>query len=221
MFSTDYPDGPTDKAKIDSREYCGELLGKNELGTVHLHSTLGNKESDIKIAYLIGMHPLESKSHRALFEALLSKEDELKFSYYVYNIDVNVLDEETEGRMDGQLLAQEFVSPHIIENNYDFFAEIHANKGLRGPGKYEKTNFLFAPGFDDLSTMHMNKLLSEIPELEYYAPEYRTSPEYITVPVANSGIPTIVYETFSYEPMEKSYCLAEKIVDAIDNLELI
>ena len=195
MFSTDYPDGPTDKAKIDSREYCGELLGKNELGTVHLHSTLGNKESDIKIA--------------------------LKFSYYVYNIDVNVLDEETEGRMDGQLLAQEFVAPHIIENNYDFFADIHANKGLRGPGKYEKTNFLFAPGFDDLSTMHMNKLLSEIPELEYYAPEYRTSPEYITVPVANSGIPTIVYETFSYEPMEKSYCLAEKIVDAIDNLELI
>ena len=178
MFSTDYPDGPTDKAKIDSRKYCGELLGKNELGTVHLHSTLGNKESDIKIAYLIGMHP-------------------------------------------GQLLAQEFVAPHIIENNYDFFADIHANKGLRGPGKYEKTNFLFAPGFDDLSTMHMNKLLSEIPELEYYAPEYRTSPEYITVPVANSGIPTIVYETFSYEPMEKSYCLAEKIVDAIDNLELI
>lgn len=218
MFKTDYPDGPTDEAKIDSAEYCGELIGENELGTVHLHSVFGNKESNVKVAYLIGMHPLESKSHRALFEIILSQKEDLNFSYYIYNIDVNHLDGETEGRMDGQLLAQEFVAPHIVENNYDFFADIHANKGLKGPGKYEKTNFLFAPGFDDLSTSYMDQLLSQIPDLEYYAPEYRTSPDYITVPVAKSGIPTIVYETFSYEPMDKTYSLAKKLVDAIDNL---
>ena len=32
-------------------------------------------------------------------------------------------------------------------------------------------------------------------------------------------IPTIVYETFSYEPMERTYELSEKLVKAIDNLE--
>lgn len=218
MFNTDYPDGPTDVAKIDSKEYGAELIGENELGTVHLHGIFGNEKSNIKIAYLIGMHPLESKSHRALFETILSKDDELNHSYCIYNIDVNVIDDETEGRMDGQLLAQEFVAPHIIENAYDFFADIHANRGLRGPGKYEISNFLFAPGFDDLSTKYMNQLLSAT-GLEYYAPEYRTSPDFITVPVAKSGIPTIVYENFSYEPMEKSYSLADMLADAIDNLD--
>lgn len=189
------------------------------MGSVHLHGPYGNRESKIKIAYNIGMHPLESKSHRALFETILSKSDELNYQYYIYNINVSgPLDEKTEGRMDGQLLAQEFVAPHIIDNDYDFFVDIHSNKGQRGPGKYEKTNFIFAPGFDEKSSQYMNILLDSIKELCYYAPEYRTSPEYITIPVVNSGIPTIVYETFSYESMTKTYELAFLLVENVDEL---
>lgn len=189
------------------------------MGSVHLHGPYGNRESKIKIAYNIGMHPLESKSHRALFETILSKSDELNYQYHIYNINVSgPLDEKTEGRMDGQLLAQEFVAPHIIDNDYDFFVDIHSNKGQRGPGKYEKTNFIFAPGFDEKSSQYMNILLDRIKELCYYAPEYRTSPEYITIPVVNSGIPTIVYETFSYESMTKTYELAFLLVENVDEL---
>lgn len=189
------------------------------MGSVHLHGPYGNRESKIKIAYNIGMHPLESKSHRALFETILSKSDELNYQYHIYNINVSgPLDEKTEGRMDGQLLAQEFVAPHIIDNDYDFFVDIHSNKGQRGPGKYEKTNFIFAPGFDEKSSQYMNILLDRIKELCYYAPEYRTSPEYITIPVVNSGIPTIVYETFSYESMTKTYELASLLVENVDEL---
>ena len=189
------------------------------MGSVHLHGPYGNRESKIKIAYNIGMHPLESKSHRALFETILSKSDELNYQYHIYNINVSgPLDEKTEGRMDGQLLAQEFVAPHIIDNDYDFFVDIHSNKGQRGPGKYEKTNFIFAPGFDEKSSEYMNILLDSIKELCYYAPEYRTSPEYITRPVVNSGIPTIVYETFSYESMTKTYELAFLLVENVDEL---
>ena len=78
------PEGPTSKAQIDSTEYESELIGENELGSVHIHGPFGDVESDVKIAYLIGMHPLESKSHRALFEKLTSKGD-LKYCYYIYN----------------------------------------------------------------------------------------------------------------------------------------
>ena len=220
MFDKNYPQEPTDEAKVDSSLFLFLLIGKNDLGTVHLHGPFGNEESDIKIAYLIGMHPLESKAHRGLFDTILDKNDSLNYCYYIYNINVaGELDEETEGRMDGQLLAQEFAAPHIIENDYDFFADIHSNKGLKGPGTYKKTNFVFAPGFDDESTNILNVLLEKISELVYYAPEYRTSPPYITLPVVESGIPTIVYETYSYEPMEKTYDLSEKLVEAIDNLE--
>ena len=74
MTKTDYPSGPTTKAKVNSREYDAELLGENKLGSVHLHGPYGNNNSKIKIACLIGMHPYESKSHRAFFETIQSKE---------------------------------------------------------------------------------------------------------------------------------------------------
>lgn len=220
MFNVDYPETPTDIAKIESTKYDGKLIGKNDLGTVHIHGPYGNPKSDIKIAYLIGMHPLESKSHRGLFETIINKQNQLNYCYYIYNTNVSgELDEKTEGRMDGQKLAQEFIAPHVINSDYNFVVDIHSNKGLVGPGGYEETNFLFAPGFDEESSEYLNRLLSKIDELVYYAPEYRTSPEFITIPIVESGIPTIIYETYSYEPMSKTYELSEKLVEEVDKLE--
>lgn len=215
-FYKNYPPKPTNDAQIDSNEYDSVLIGENELGTVHLHGPFG--ESDIKIAYLIGMHPMESKAHRGLFETIFNSND-LNYEYYIYNINVDDIDNDTEGRMNGQLLAQEFVAPHIINEKYNLFLDIHSNKGLNGPGTYEKTNFVFAPNFDEESSRFMNEILEDIQELVYYAPEYRTSPPYITLPVAKSGIPTIVYETYSYEEMDVTYDLSQKLVDSVDHLE--
>ena len=45
----------------------------------------------------------------------------------------------------------------------------------------------------------MNILIGEIDGVEYYAPEHRTSPPFITEPTSKAGIPTIVYECYSYE----------------------
>lgn len=218
MFEN-YPEEPTDTAKIDSEKYNGKLLGENEKGQVYYHGPYGNKNSKTRIVYMIGMHPLESKSHRALFETILSKNDKLNYSYDIYNINVNKLDKKTEGRMDGQKLAKEFVVPEVTNKNYNFAIDIHGNKGLVGPGKYEESNFVFAPGFDERSEKYMNIIISNINEIVYYAPEYRTSPPYMTLPIVESGTPTIVYETFSYEPMSKTYRLAEKLVETIDNIK--
>ena len=215
-FYKNYPPEPTHEAQIDSNEYDSVLIGENKLGTVHLHGPFG--ESDIRIAYLIGMHPMESKAHRGLFETILNSKN-LNYEYYIYNINVSDIDNDTEGRINGQLLAQEFVAPHIINEKYDLFLDIHSNKGVNGPGTYEKTNFVFAPNFDDESSSFMNEILEEIPELAYYAPEYRTSPPFITLPVAKSGIPTIVYETYSYEEMDVTYDLSRKLVDCVDHLK--
>lgn len=213
-----YPDGPTEKAQVDSSEFGAELLGKNDLGSVHIHGHFGNADSKIKIAYLIGMHPLESKSHRALFDELACR-DNLNHCYCIYNIDVEDVDSETEGRLEGQLLAQEFVTPHIINEKFNLFLDIHSNRGTQGPGGYQITNFVFAPGFDDDSTFYLNQILESIEEIEYYAPEFRTSPPYITEPTASAGIPTIVYECYSYEEYEYTCFLAKKLVDCVENLD--
>ena len=96
--------------------------------------------------------------------------------------------------------------------------DIHSNRGASGPGNYQITNFIFAPGFDEKSTNLMNAILEDIDELQYYAPEHRTSPPFITEPTAKAGIPTIVYECYSYEPMDLTYSFALKLIESIDNL---
>ncbi len=108
-----YPEGPTSEAKIDSSAVPSKLIGSNSLGTVEVLGPFGNTDSDVRIAYLIGMHPLESKAHKALFDTVLSKNDSLNYCYYVYKINVSSPDDE-EGRMNGQLLAQEFLAPEVI-----------------------------------------------------------------------------------------------------------
>ncbi|WP_295603045.1 adhesin [uncultured Methanobrevibacter sp.] len=213
----DYPEGPTDTAQVNSQDYESKVIGENELGSVCLHGPFGDINSDIKIAYVIGMHPLESKSHRALFDKLTGMQD-LKHCYYLYNINVNDKASETEGRLEGQLLAQEFIKEDIINKEYDLFLDIHSNRGSHGPGEYKITNFIFAPGFDEKSEKIMNQILDCIEEITYYAPEFRSSPPYITEPTAKAGIPTIVYECYSYEDYCLTCELAEKLINCVDNL---
>ena len=212
-----YPKEPTSQAQVDSTEYECELLGRNDLGSVHLHGPFGDKDSKVKIAYVIGMHPLESKSHRALFEKLTSKTD-LRNCYYLYNINVNDDSSETEGRLEGQLLAQEFIRDDIIRKEYNLFLDIHSNRGPDGPGDYQITNFVFAPGFDDKSSEYMNLIIDNMDEIVYYAPEFRSSPPYITEPTAEAGIPTLVYECYSSEDFELTCRLAERLIDVVDDL---
>ena len=213
-----YPEGPTHEAQVDSSQYDAILIGENDLGSVYIHGPFGDESSDVKIAYVIGMHPLESKSHRALFDELISRND-LKHCYFLYNIHVKNPDSETEGRLEGQLLAREFIKDDIIEKNYDLFLDIHSNRGPRGPGDYKITNFVFAPGFDDDSTGYVNFIIDSVDELVYYAPEFRSSPPFITEPTAKAGIPTIVYECYTYEPMDVTRNLASKLVNCIDNYD--
>ena len=97
--------------------------------------------------------------------------------------------------------------------------DIHSNRGPKGPGDYKITNFVFAPGFDEKSEKFMNAIIDSIDEVKYYAPEFRSSPPYITEPTANAGIPTIVYECFSYEEYGVSCDLAFKLIAVVDNLK--
>jgi len=212
-----YPEGPTEVAQVDSTQYDVKLLGENELGSVHIHGPFGDVGSDVKIAFVIGMHPLESKSHRALFEKLTNKDD-LNCCYFLYNINVNDSGSETEGRLEGQLLAQEFIRDDIIDKNYDLFLDIHSNRGSMGPGEYKITNFLFAPGFDEKSSKYLDEIIDVIDEIVYYAPEFRTSPPYITEPTAKAGIATLVYECYSYEEFDFTLSIAEKLIGVVDNL---
>ena len=218
FINQSYPDGPTAEAKIDTSNVNSQLLGENDLGSVELLGPFGNTDSNVKIAYSIGMHPLESKVHKALFDTVKSKSSSLNYCYYVYKINVTNYNSDDEGRMDGQLLAQEFVAPHIINNDYDLFVDVHSNKGTVS-GTYEETNFVFAVGKDEKSEAFVQKILSKMPDLVYYFPSAQSSPPYITLPVEQAGTPTVNYETYCYEPINTTYDLIDKFVDTVDDLD--
>ena len=218
VVNQSYPDGPTAEAKIDASGVNSQLLGENDLGSVELLGPFGNPNSENSIAYSIGMHPWESKVHKALFDTVKSKEKSLNYCYYIYKINVTNYNTEDEGRMDGQLLAQEFVAPHIINNDYDLFVDVHSNKGMIS-GTYEETNFVFAVGKDEKSEAFVQKILSKMPDLVYYFPSAQSSPPYITLPVEQAGTPTVNYETYCYEPINTTYDLMNKFVDVVDDLE--
>ena len=120
--------------------------------------------------------------------------------------------------MNGQLLAQEFLAPEVISQNYDLVVDVHGNNGMIG-GTYEQTNFIFATGQDKKSEDVVYKLLSKLDKLVYYFPAQQSSPPYITLPVEQSGTPTINYETYNYEPMSTTYELMNDFVDEVDKLE--
>ena len=65
----------------------------------------------------------------------------------------------------------------------------------------------------------MNEIIDEIEEVVYYAPEFRSSPPFITEPTAGAGIPTIVYECYSFEDFDLTLKLADKLIGCVDNLD--
>ncbi|WP_409201038.1 hypothetical protein [Methanobrevibacter sp. DSM 116169] len=197
-------------------------LKSNELGSVDVIGPIGNTSSNVKIAYIVGVHPLESVVHDELVETLKSKSDSLNYCYYIYKINVTDNPQDYEiGRMNGQLLANEYVVSDIINKDYNLVVDIHSNQGLNG-GSYEKTNFVFSPSLNDSKSVEINdEILNSSPHLDYYFPESQTSPQYVTLPIIESGTPAIIYETYMYESRDITHDYINKLIIAIDSLKKI
>ncbi|MGL4669184.1 MAG: pseudomurein-binding repeat-containing protein [Methanobacteriaceae archaeon] len=195
-----------------------KLLGANDKGKVELIGIFGNANSKIKIAYVIGLHPLESSVHSALYNSIVSKNNNLKYCYYIYNITVTKdASDYDKGRMNGQLLTQEFVLPHILNQNYNLVIDVHSNKGTQNGGAYEKTNFIFAPLNHPSSKKIAESIINQISELVYYYPTSQTSPPYLTNHLVNAEINTIIYETYIYEDLATTNSLINQLITKIDN----
>jgi hypothetical protein len=196
-------------------------LGSNDKGSVELIGPIGNENSSVKIAYIIGVHPLEFNVHNTLYNSLIAKSTSLNYCYYIYKINVtNNPDNYDIGRMNGQILANEFVVPDATSKRYDLVVDIHSNQGTKG-GSYKETNFIFAPLNNSVSKVLADKVIANIPPLVYYYPESQTSPNYVTVPIMKSGTPTIVYETYMYESNEKTKDYINQLITTIDNLKIL
>jgi len=186
-----------------------------EYGAVFKEGPYGNISSQVKIAYIIGVHPLESKSHRAILETVQKKNKSLRYCYYIYRVIVTRdWKDYTKGRMNGQILANKFAVPDIKRNDYDLVVDVHSNRGV-----YQKKLFVFSPIKQSESERIALNIKDNIPWLSYYVPPLLSEPTsgpYVTVPLIKSGIPAIVYEVYAYDSYSQILDYAQDFVKTVD-----
>ena len=192
-------------------------LGSNDNGTVYLYKSIGNTSSNVRIAYIIGVHVTENAVHKALFDELTNKSSELNYCYDIYKINVVPIGKPIDdiNRMRGQLLGRDYVVPEAIKNNYSLVVDVHSNQG----GAYVITNFAFAPAQDNVSKAIATKIINDNPGLQEYFPESQTSPSYVTLPIQRSGTPTILYETYKYEDYNNvTVPYVDLLIESVDTI---
>jgi hypothetical protein len=162
---------------------------------------------------------MEWRSHLAIKEALNSNSASLKYSYYIYRIQVlKDTDDYNNGRINGQNLASEFAIPDMKEKKFNLVIDVHSNRG-----EYTQQRFLAVLTKDLVSENIAHQLVEKISWMVYYLPPPETGPTsgpFISKPLISNGTPTIVYETYSYDPFEQTLQHAHDFVIAVDTLEL-
>jgi hypothetical protein len=191
-------------------------LGGTSYGYVEKF-TYGNQNSNDNIAIITGVHPLESGFHTAVSNAVKTKSSIEHKKYTLYKVHVTkYASDYNKGRMNGQLLAQKFVVPDVTRNRPDFVFDIHENRYTQSGYVYPR--FLYPISKDQYTMGIVGYITNRMPFLKIYSPPNPTSTQYVTQPIANAGIPTVIYETYMYDSVTRKTSDANSFINVIDNI---
>ncbi len=198
-----------------------EIIANDTVGTVKVIRNIGNPNSK-KIAYVVGVHPLENETHKTLLKLLPALTD-LNYCYDIYVINVTKdighygdgYSDNSPGRQNGQNLAYKYVYPQIADGDYELAVDIHSNVGA-----YEYKTFVFSPVKESLSGEYAKKIADGCENISYYVPESTTSGPFLTVPLNENGVPAFYFEEYSFAPQGEKDSHMLELIHAIDNLEL-
>lgn len=199
-----------------------ELIANNtsDSGYVHVIKNVGNPNAK-KIAYVVGVHPLENDTHRTLLK-LLPAMDNLNYCYDIYIINVTedfnsygqLLPDDNPGRDTGQNLAYKYVYPEIMKGNYEMAVDIHAHGGA-----YPYDTFVFSPVKNSTGADYAMNVSKSTENVSYYDPEHTTSGPYLTVPLNQNGVPAFYFEENSFNPQDLKDAHMKELIHGIDNLK--
>jgi hypothetical protein len=200
------------------------IIGKTSYGYVE-KKIYGNKSSNQTIVVIIGMHPQENGIHTAIYNAITSKSSQLTKRYVLYYIHVTKdASDYSKGRMNGQLLGQKFIVPDVSKEHPILVIDNHENHGAQSGYKYYR--FLYPISKTTTTTKYANEIISQMKlinskasKLLIYTPPNPTSPQYVTVPIANKGIATIIYETYLSDSAAQKATDANTLINALESLD--
>lgn len=192
----------------------------DEPGTVEVIKNIGNPNGK-KIAYVVGVHPLEYQTHRTLVK-LLPNMTGLNNCYDIYIINVTEdvghygdgLSDDNQGRQNGQNLAYKYVYPLIQKGGYDLAVDVHSNVGA-----YQYKTFVFSPIKEHISGEYAKQVADNCQNISYYVPESTTSGPFLTVPLNENGVPAFYYEEYSFASQDVKDRHMMELISAIDNLK--
>lgn len=193
----------------------------DEPGTVEVIRNIGNTNSP-KIAYVVGLHPLEHETHETLVR-LLPEMTGLNYCYDIYIINVtegvgsydeDYSDQNNPGRENGQYLAYKYVYPEITDGDYELAVDVHSNIGA-----YPYKTFVFSP-VNGMGEEYANEIAEGCENITYYNPESTTSGPYLTIPLNENGVPAFYYEEYSFAPQSVKDMHMLELIGAVDELSL-
>ncbi|MBR4447967.1 hypothetical protein [Methanobrevibacter sp.] len=199
-----------------------EVLANNsdDPGTVEVIRNIGNPNGS-KIAYVVGVHPLEHETHETLVE-LLPEMANLTHSYDIYIINVSegvgsygggFSDYDDPGRQNGQNLAYEYVYPEIRNGDYRLAIDVHSNVGA-----YDYKTFVFCPVKEGLGVEYAEDVANDCPDIVYFAPDSTTSGPYLTIPLNDNGIPAFYFEEYSFADQDLKDDHMTELILAVDKI---
>lgn len=194
-------------------------VGSNENGTVY-KVIAGNESSNDTVGLILGVHPREHEIHEAINNTIhnittSNGTDNLTKKFVIYYITVkdNITSRE-DTRPAGENLANQFVVPNIAKDNPFIVVDVHEINP-----DYEYSNFIFSlSNRSDKINSYIDKLSTDVNLADYQFNE-GTSPEKVTIPIANKGINTLLMETSITDALMEKQKTAENLVRSLDELE--
>ena len=215
-------DGQSNQQNSSSTaEVTRELVGNDSTGSVEVIKNLGNPDGK-KIAYVVGVHPLENDTHKTFLNIMPTLTD-LNYCYDVYVINVSedfstygeLLPDDQPGRQTGQDLALKYVYPQIVNGSYELAVDVHAHGGAYG----DHNTFVFSPvsGFEG-ENLGQN-VSGSTQNISYYDPQFTTSGPYLTVPLNENGVPAFYFEENSFISQDIKDLHMLELIRGVDNLK--
>lgn len=208
---------PTQSSNATTRELIAN--SSDDPGSVEVIRNVGNPNGE-KIAYVVGVHPLEYETHETLVK-LLPKTENLNYSYDIYIINVTEdvghygdgSSDDSPGRQNGQNLAYKYVYPQIVNGSYKAAVDIHSNVGA-----YPYKTFVFSPISGGLGEKYGSDIANKCDNISYYTPSSTTSGPFLTEPLNNNGVPAFYFEEYSFADQSTKDMHMIELIRAVDSL---
>lgn len=206
------------------------ILGKTTKGYVE-KLYYGNLSSTKTIALIVGVHVQENGMHKAMQKSLKNKNGKLNRRFVLYYIHVTKdKNSYSKSRMNGQVLGQKYVVKDISKENPQIVTDIHETNYRLSGYKYPRfihmisnkkiKSVKISKKLHNKSSTYLKRLLKLAPHIKRFDPQLGSNPAYITVPIANKGIVSYIYETEASYSKNLKQKYADKYIKALNKVNL-